>query len=123
MTRVMQHPIKTRRADSKTFCPMESWATSRKRTQNGTAPNNPALVMNLEPNLSENPPTSGEKSAGTTNEMKIRPAPVLVQPNVFLTKRGRELSNDARDVETTKQPKIATRTRGTRKSVMSGGSR
>jgi hypothetical protein len=35
-------------------------------------------VTNLEPNLSENSPTRGEQSAGTTKEMKIRPAPIDV---------------------------------------------
>ena len=108
---------------SNTFWPMESWITKRRRTQKGTAPNKPIVVMVLEPNLSEMPPKTGEKSAGMTREMKIKPAPVDVQWNVSFTYSGSTLSSDAREVDSTKQPNIATSTRGTRKSVTSGGMR
>ncbi len=101
---------------------MESWSTKRMQTHKGRAPARPMVVIVLEPNLSEMRPTMGENRAGMTRQMKMSPAPELVQWNVSFVKRGRTESKAPREFDCTKQPSSATRIRGTRSRVMTGGS-
>ncbi|KAL8699996.1 MAG: hypothetical protein Q9224_001167, partial [Gallowayella concinna] len=81
----------------------------------------PVKLTSLDPYRSANAPNTAPNKLGQVMGRNIDPAPVAVQANVRLTKRGRILSMLARSIVCVRQPYMAAMRRGERKRMANLG--